>query len=114
MSHIPSNMTEHPKTVLVVNDEPELRNMMSLLLTEANFLVLKACNGEEGLETVRNQNVDIVISDVVMPRMDGIELCRQLRADRRFRSLPILLFSSLRADTPSALEGMSAGADDYL
>jgi PAS domain S-box-containing protein len=115
MSQTPHQMSkEFLQSILVVNDEPGLRNLMSLTLTEAGYLVLTACDGQEGLDVVRTQSVDMVISDVVMPVMDGIELCRRLRSDQSLSFLPILLFSSLRADTPSALEGMRAGADDYL
>ncbi|HET6976504.1 MAG TPA: PAS domain-containing protein [Pyrinomonadaceae bacterium] len=100
--------------ILVVNDLPEVLGFLHHLLDGAGYGVVTAIDGREGLEVANSNQPDLIISDVNMPRMDGIELCRQLRSDARFRTTPILLVSSERKDTPAMLEGMSAGANDYL
>ena len=101
-------------TILVVNDTPDQLAMMSALLRQAGYRVLTACDGREGFEVARRERPDLVISDVLMPCADGIELCRLIRADADLRATPILLASALRKDTESVVEGLVAGADDYL
>ena len=101
-------------TILVVNDVPDQVAMMSTLLRQAGYRVLTAFDGYEGFEVARRQHPDLVISDVLMPRADGIELCRLIRSDEDLCATPILLASALRKDTKSVVEGLQAGADDYL
>jgi PAS domain S-box-containing protein len=101
-------------TVLVVNDEPDHLNLMSSLLHGAGYHVLTAVDGLEGFDVAKRECPHLVISDVAMPRIDGIELCRLLRTDERLRLIPILLVSARRRDTASAVEGLQAGADEYL
>jgi PAS domain S-box-containing protein len=76
--------------------------------------VITANDGCEGLEVAGAKLPDLIISDVNMPHMNGIEFCRQLRSDSRFHTTPILLLSAERKDTVAVLEGMRAGANDYL
>src|SRR3989442_610557 len=101
-------------TILVVNDAPDQLIMMSTLLRQAGYRVLTASDGNEGFEIAQREHPDLVISDVLMPRADGIELCRLIRSDSDLCATPILLASALRQDTESAVEGLQAGADDYL
>ena len=101
-------------TILVVNDQPDQLELMSTLLRHAGYHVLNAFDGREGFEIARRERPDMVISDVLMPRANGIELCRLLRADSDLCATPILLASALRKDTESVVEGLQAGADDYL
>lgn len=101
-------------SVLVVNDEPEQLKLTSILLRRAGYNVLTAAGGREGFEAARLSRPDLVISDVSMPGVDGIELCRMLRAQPRLRLTPVLLMSAHRRDSESAVEGLEAGADDYL
>jgi PAS domain S-box-containing protein len=101
-------------TVLVVNDIPDLLELMSHQLRESGYHVITALDGQEGLEIAEAERPDLVISDVAMPRMNGIELCRRLRAHSILSATPVLLVSANRKDSETVIEGLKAGADDYL
>ena len=101
-------------SVLIVNDEPDQLRLMRSLLSKAGYIVLTADDGVEGLTLAKRQRPDLVISDVTMPRMDGLDFCRHLRADTELKSIPILLVSALQKDTETVVAGLRAGADDYL
>src|SRR5689334_3945896 len=101
-------------SVLIVNDEPDQLQLMRNLLSKAGFAVLTAGDGTEGLDLAKRQRPDLLISDVSMPRMDGLEFCRRLRADGELKTVPILLISALQKDTETIVAGLRAGADDYL
>jgi diguanylate cyclase (GGDEF)-like protein/PAS domain S-box-containing protein len=101
-------------TILVVDDTRDRRDVMSMLLRQGGFRVFTAEDGREGFEVARARRPLLVISDVMMPEVDGIELCRRLRADSYLYATPILLVSAMRVDDQSAVEGLRAGADDYL
>ena len=101
-------------SVLIVNDVPEQLSLMDGLLRKAGYSVLTAGDGLEAFEVARRERPDVVISDVSMPRINGIEFCRLIREDDDLRSIPILLVSAHRKDTDSVVEGLRSGADDYL
>ena len=100
--------------ILIVNDEPDQLTLMTSLLRKAGYSVLTAEDGVEGLSLARREQPDLVISDVSMPRMDGLEFCREIRSDNELKTVPILLVSARQKDTESAVAGLKAGADDYL
>jgi PAS domain S-box-containing protein len=100
--------------ILVVNDSPDQLEVMSISLTMAGYRVLTASDGYEGFKIAQSEHPDMVISDVRMPRADGIALCRLIRSDHDLCAIPILLASALRKDTKSVIEGLEAGADDYI
>src|SRR5450432_1217805 len=87
--------------------------LVDLLRQEGNCVV-PASDGVRALELVSLFEPDVVLSDVVMPVMDGIELCRRLKRDPHTAHIPVLLFSGLRQAESDTLEGLTAGADDYL
>ncbi|HEU0252595.1 MAG TPA: PAS domain S-box protein, partial [Pyrinomonadaceae bacterium] len=101
-------------SVLIVNDEPDQLTLMESLLRKAGYSVLTAEDGVDGLALAKRDRPDLVISDVSMPRMNGLEFCREMRADSKLKTVPILLVSALQKDTESAVAGLRAGADDYL
>ena len=101
-------------SVLIVNDEPDQLTLMSSLLHKAGYSVLTAEDGSQGLALAKRDRPDLVISDVTMPNMDGLEFCREIRADSELKTIPILLVSALQKDTESVVAGLQAGADDYL
>jgi PAS domain S-box-containing protein len=101
-------------SVLIVNDLPEQLMLMDGLLRKAGYSVLTAEDGLEAFNLAKQKRPDLVISDVCMPRVNGLEFCRLLRADSQLRSVPILLVSAVENDTASVVEGLRAGADDYL
>src|SRR6476661_3868290 len=87
---------------------------MGGLLRKAGYSVLTAEDGVDGLKLARRERPDLVISDVSMPRMNGLEFCREIRADSELKTVPILLVTAHQKDTESAVAGLEAGADDYL
>jgi two-component system, sensor histidine kinase and response regulator len=101
-------------TILLVNDNPDQLHLMQLMLKSVGYRILTADDGREGFDVLLRERVDILVSDVMMPGVDGIELCRLVRASAALKSLPILLVSALRKDTDSVIEGLRAGADAYL
>lgn len=98
--------------ILLVDDNPDMRNYLSHILSQFYEVELFA-DGETALAAAYARTPDLVLSDVMMPDMDGFELLRQLRLDPQTREIPILLLSA-RAGEESAVEGLEAGADDYL
>ena len=105
---------ESESVILVVDDTPDRLDLMSLLLRKVGYQVCTACDGREAFDVAQRVNPLLVISDVMMPYVDGIQLCRMLRADAKLYATPILLVSAMRIDDHSAVEGLRAGADDYL
>lgn len=101
-------------SILAINDLPDQLYLMEVILKQAGYRVLTALSAEQGLSLAQHEQPDMIISDVAMPGMSGIELCRRLRANPEFRLTPILLVSAVRKDSESAVEGIRAGADDYL
>lgn len=101
-------------SVLIVNDEPDQLRLMRTLLKKAGFKVLTAEDGAQGLALAKRERPDLVISDVTMPRMNGLDFCRHVRADSELKTVPILLVSALQKDTETVVAGLRAGADDYL
>jgi light-regulated signal transduction histidine kinase (bacteriophytochrome) len=106
--------SEFEHIVLVIDDTPEQQALMSMMLRKAGYRVLTAGDGREGFEVLKLERPEVVISDVTMPEVDGMELCRMIRADADLCETPILLVSAVRVDAQSAVEGLRAGADDYL
>ncbi len=102
----------HRARLLVVDDNADMRAYLTQLL-QPDYEVLLAADGRAALETALAQPVDLVLSDVMMPRMDGFELVRALRADPRTARLPIVLLTA-RAGEEESVQGRHAGADDYL
>ncbi len=103
-----------PDTILIVNDAPDQLALAAAVLRQAGYDVSEAADGRAALALVRRERPALIISDVVMPYGDGIELCRAVRADKGLSLTPILLLSAQRRDAESAVEGLAAGADDYL
>ena len=97
--------------VLIVEDQSELRYYIGKHLSE--FRQLEAPNGVEGLATAVRYVPDLIISDIMMPKMDGIEFLQQVKADEKTSHIPVILLTA-KADLPSKLEGLETGADDYL
>ena len=97
-----------PVTVLIVEDDFDAREVLAILLRFEGFNVVTAENGLVGLDTVQSQRVDLVITDIEMPQLDGIEMIRRLRAQDGFSSLPIVVISA--CDRRVMKKAMTAGA----
>ena len=98
--------------ILVADDNADMRDYVERLL-RGTWEVLRASNGRQALEIALKESPDLVITDVMMPEMDGFELLKALRSNRRTHSIPVIMLSA-RAGEESRIEGLEAGADDYL
>lgn len=102
-----------PEKILVVDDENVGRQLLEAILLPEGYEVVFGVNGEEALELTFSENPDIILCDVMMPKMDGFEVCKKLRADERSAHIPIFLITALD-DRDSRIKGIDAGADDYI
>lgn len=102
------------RTALIVNDDGDYARFLSALLQQSGFATTVAVDGADALDKARQRDHDVIVSDVMMPRMDGFGLCRAVRADEQLRETPILLVTALRKGRESMVEGLNAGADDFL
>jgi two-component system response regulator MtrA len=96
--------------ILLVEDDPSIREVTALGLHAAGFDVLTAADGAEGVDRWRRERPDLVLLDVMLPRLDGLEVCRQIR---RESTVPIVMLTA-RADTIDVVVGLETGADDYV
>ena len=107
-----TNENSRGRTILVVEDEEEIKEYMVERL-QKSFIVEQAANGVEALEILQKEHVDLVVSDVMMPEMDGIELCHQIKSDIKLSHIPVV-FLKAKNDTDSKIEGLKAGAEAYV
>jgi PAS domain S-box-containing protein len=108
------NIAPTSPTVLTVNDEPNVLELLTVFLEREGYKVVAVESGSRALELAPAIEPDIIISDVVMPLMDGFELCHRLKQDPRTAFVPVLLMSAVRTGEADSLHGLVAGADDYL
>lgn len=99
--------------ILAVDDSPSMREMVRIALTGAGFEVAQAVDGQEALDMARKSVFDLVLSDVNMPQMDGIELIRALRSEAAYRHTPILMLTT-EASLDRKREGKEAGATGWI
>jgi signal transduction histidine kinase/DNA-binding response OmpR family regulator len=112
---IPSNEKEiqDRDIVLVVEDNTDMRSFIKTLLTEEDFIVMEAVNGRQGIDRAKEIIPDIIISDIMMPDVDGYRLCRELKQDIRTSHVPIILLS-VKYTEAEITRGLETGADDYI
>src|SRR5690606_2717229 len=101
------------KKILIIEDTEFMKKLISDVLKEAGYEVVTASSGEEGLQKVREEKPDLVLLDVVMPGMDGFEVCRILREDESNNLMPIIMLTA-QENEDHKLEGLELGADDYI
>jgi len=101
------------RRVLVVDDEPANRVLMEALLAPENVEILTAADGEEGLQTAMRERPDVILLDVMMPRMDGFEVARRLKTDEDTKVIPVVMVTSLQ-DVGDRVKALECGADDFL
>ena len=97
--------------VLAVDDELQMRDLLNLFLTRDGYDVLLASNGEDAIELAKKENPQIILLDIKMPGIDGIEVCRRLKANRKTQSIPIIVITALG---DHKMEAIAAGADDFI
>lgn len=100
------------KNILIVEDNPDMRDFLVALL-ENNYDIHVACNGEEGLKKTREIKPDLVVSDVMMPIMNGYDMTKEIKSDKELDYIPVILLTA-KADMAYKIEGLEQGADDYL
>lgn len=99
-----------PPLILLVDDDPHIRDVVRFALQKAGMRTLEACNGQAALALLEQQTPDLIVLDILMPELDGLEVCRRIRATRR---LPIVFLSS-RDEELDRILGLELGGDDYL
>jgi pilus assembly protein CpaE len=102
-----------PQIILIVDDDPHALQLISMILAGQGYQIRQAESGTAALEQVRASPPDLIILDVMMPDMDGIEVTRQLRADPQTAHIPIVMFTA-KTMVDDKAAGFEAGADDYL
>ena len=100
-------------TVLVIEDEPDIRELVEFNLKKYDYNVLLANNGEKGLNDARSYEPDLILLDLMLPGIQGIDVCRVIKSDENIKSIPIIILSALGQEEDIVL-GLEAGADDYV
>ncbi|MBU6228339.1 MAG: response regulator transcription factor [Cyanobacteria bacterium REEB459] len=106
-------MTEHSGHILLVDDEPGLREAVQAYLEDSGFTVRTASNAQEGWSLLQQEIPDVLISDIMMPQVDGHAFLAQVREDVRFKGLPVV-FLTARGMTRDRIQGYNSGCDAYL
>jgi len=101
------------KRILVVDDEIYIVHILEFTLTMEGYEVLTAADGEEALEKIEHERPDLIVLDIMMPKMDGYEVCRKIRENEEVRSLPVILLSA-KGRPIDRETGLEVGADDYI
>ena len=101
------------KKIMVVDDEADIRELIKFNLEKEGFDVVPVSDGETALEEARLKQPDLIILDVMLPGIDGIEVCFKLKSDSAYKSIPIVMLSA-KTDESDQLVGLKIGADDYL
>lgn len=106
-------MSVPKETILIVDDEADLLELIEYNLKREGYNVLKAENGAEGLRLARKHHPDLVLLDIMMPRMTGTDVLRAMKDEPELRGVPVI-FLTARADEETEIEGLDIGADDFL
>ncbi len=101
------------KTVMIVEDEPDIIMLLKRSLNSKPFTILEAGSGTEALDILKTKNADLILLDIMMPDMDGFEVCRLVKADARTKAIPVI-FLSVRNSEEDMNRGKKAGAIGYF
>ncbi|MGQ9654896.1 MAG: response regulator, partial [Thermodesulfobacteriota bacterium] len=101
------------KKILVVEDEEDLLDLIDYNLRQAGFRVLRAADGQEGLRLAQREKPDLVILDLMLPKMDGKEVCRRIRQGEQTRLVPVVMVTA-KSEEIDRIIGFEIGADDYV
>ena len=101
------------QVILIVEDETDLLEVMQFNLSREGYRILTSTAGDDGLQLARKRAPDLVILDLMLPGMDGIEVCRRLRADPITQSIPVIIVTA-KAEESDVVLGLGVGADDYV
>lgn len=101
------------KRILLIEDETDMVYALTLQLEAADYKVLSATDGQAGLDMARKEKPDLIILDLMLPRMDGYKICRMLKFDERYKQIPIIMFTARAQDQDRKL-AQEVGADAYI
>jgi two-component system, OmpR family, alkaline phosphatase synthesis response regulator PhoP len=102
-----------PKTVLVVEDEPDIRELIGHNLGRERYQVVSVATGEEALRAVETQRPDLILLDLMLPGLDGLEVTRRLKSDTATQAIPIIILTA-KGEEADIVSGLELGADDYM
>src|SRR5258705_12696820 len=102
-----------PLTVLVIEDHPDQRDLLAIVLQREGYRVITAANGLEALEKLETEKVQIALSDIMMPKMDGFELIKRIRGNPALKNIYLILITA-RIQEGERVRGLDLGADDYI
>lgn len=101
------------KKILLVDDEKDLVETMILRLEASGYEVISAFDGQEALDKAKSENPDLIILDLMLPKVDGFKVCRMLKFDEKYKKIPIILFSARAQDVDKQM-GKDVGAEAYI
>jgi len=101
------------KKILIVDDEPNITKLLESRLRANGYEVVTACDGQEGLDKTQKEKPDLIILDVMLPKLNGYEVCRMLRSDKQYNPIPIVMLTACGQVT-DIQKGMGKGADAYI
>jgi DNA-binding response OmpR family regulator len=114
VSETPANTDDSPRTVIVIaEDDPDILQLVAIRLERSGYEVHRARDGEQALELVSEHIPDLVVLDVLMPKLTGLDVTRRIRADPATREIPVILLTA-RVEEGDIKQGFEAGATDYL
>ena len=99
--------------LLIIEDDADLRKALKYGLKDQGYMISGAATGPKGLEKARNGDYDLIILDLMLPKIDGYKVCRFLKFDERYRHIPIIMLTARAQESEQAL-GMETGADEYI
>jgi len=102
------------KKILVIDDEPLVVEVLKIMLEIKNYEIITASNGIEGIERSVREKPDLVILDILMPGMDGYQVCRKLKEDRKTMTIPVIMLTALGGQSAEKEKGYSSGAYGYI
>ena len=105
--------TDREVEILIAEDSPTQAEQLRYLLEQHGCVVASAANGKEALAAARRRKPDLIISDVVMPEMDGYGLCKRIKSDEKLKNIPFVLVTML-SDTQDVIRGLECGADNFI
>ncbi|MBI4041812.1 MAG: response regulator [Deltaproteobacteria bacterium] len=101
------------KTILLIDDEADLREAIKMKLEAEGYQIEQAANGVEALEHIKRNNPDLIVLDVMMPELNGYQVCKRLKEDEKLKHIPIILLTG-RAHSSDQFWGLGMGANDYI
>jgi len=101
------------KKVLIVDDFPAMRHSIQVLMSAKGYDATEANNGLEALSVLEKESFDLIITDLVMPEMDGFDLCEKVKSNKNYKNIPVIILSTQK-DVRFIMKALKLGADDYL